>query len=327
MSSPASAPARLELRICVVTPAPPTSRHGNRTTALRWARLLRELGHRVTVTESYQDQRCDVLVALHARRSAASVERFHQRRPEAPLVLALTGTDLYGDIGRAAAARRSLELATRYVVLQRLAVDELPPHLRGRAHVIHQSARPPQSPPVPRRGSFEVVLLAHLREVKDPRLAAAATRLLPSGSAVTVVHVGMALEPGLEEWARAETASNPRYRWRGEVPHWQAIGLLARSRLMVLTSRAEGGANAVSEALAASVPIVSSRIPGSVGILGEDYPGYFEAGRAEDLASLLERAETEAGFYGRLRSACEALRPLVSPARERQAWADLLASL
>lgn len=96
---------------------------------------------------------------------------------------------------------------------------------------------------------------------------------------------------------------------------------------MVLTSRAEGGANALSEALAASVPVVSSRIPGSVGILGEDYQGYFRVGRADELAALLHRAEQDADFLGRLQAACAALRPLVSPARERQAWADLLAAL
>lgn len=314
------------MRICVVTPAPPRSRHGNRTTALRWARLLRELGHDVTVHQSYVAQRCDLLVALHARRSAPSVERFHQRHPESPLILALTGTDVYGDIHGEGAARRSLELASRYVVLQRLAVEELPVRLRHRAHVIYQSAT---APPTRKRTrpAFEVAVLSHLREVKDPRLAAEAARLLAPTSAVKVVHVGAALEPELEQWARNETVTNPRYHWRGEVPHWRAMRLLARSWLMVLTSRAEGGANVVSEALAATVPVLSSRIPGSVGVLGDGYPGYFEVGDAGELATLLSRAESDPGYYQDLQRACEGLRPLVSPERERQCWAELLASL
>ena len=315
------------MKVCVVTPAPPRSRHGNRTTAVRWSRLLRDLGHRVTVAQSYAGQRCDVLVALHARRSADSVERFRQQRPDSPVVLALTGTDVYGDIGHDTAARRSLELADRYVVLQGLAVDQLPEEVRHRACLIHQSAVAPPSRPAPRQRVFEAVVLAHLREVKDPRLAAAAARLLPPSSALEIVHLGAALDPGMEEWARAETAGNSRYRWRGEVAHWRAMRLLARARVLVLPSRAEGGANVISEALAASVPVLSSRIDGSVGILGEDYPGYFDVGDAGALAGLLHRAEVDQGFYGALRAACARLRPLVEPERERAAWDDLLRSL
>ncbi|MDQ3680188.1 MAG: TIGR04348 family glycosyltransferase [Actinomycetota bacterium] len=315
------------MRVCIVTPAAPGSRHGNRTTAIRWARLLRELGHQVVVAQSYDKQRCDVLVALHARRSAPSVERFGQRHPGSPLILGLTGTDVYGDLHSSEAAQRSLELATRLVVLQPMAVEEIPAPLRQRAHVIYQSATAPISTGSGARRGFRAVVLAHLREVKDPQLAARAARLLPPHSPVEVVHLGAALDPLLEEWARAETATNPRYQWRGDAPHWRAMGFLARSQVMVLTSRAEGGANVVSEALAASVPILSSRIPGSVGILGEDYPGYFDVGRAEELAALLQRAAEDADFYDLLRATGEARRPLVSPARERQAWAELLAGL
>ncbi|MGH9182278.1 MAG: hypothetical protein ACRDZ9_00360 [Acidimicrobiales bacterium] len=39
-----------------MTPAPPGSQHGNRVTALRWQRLLEELGHQVGVRESYDGE-------------------------------------------------------------------------------------------------------------------------------------------------------------------------------------------------------------------------------------------------------------------------------
>ncbi len=315
------------MRICLVTPAPPRSRKGNRVTAVRWARLLREMGHRVTVAERYDGQRCDLLVALHARRSAESVARFHADHPDRPLVLTLTGTDLYGDIRTSAEARRSLELASRLVVLQPLGVEELPEHLRQKARVICQSVPTPTFRARRRADLFEVCVLGHLRPVKDPFRTAKAARLLPPLSRVRVLHLGAALSADMARQARAEEGANPRYRWLGERPRWQALRTLARCRLLALTSDLEGGANVVSEALAVSVPVVSSRIAGSVGLLGEDYPGYFPFGDTEALAALLHRAETDTAFYRELSGRCRRLRALFRPERERRAWARLLKEL
>jgi putative glycosyltransferase (TIGR04348 family) len=313
------------MNILLITPAPPGSRKGNRITAQRWARLLRQLGHRVTIRQEYQAQRCDLLVALHARRSAAAVHAFHRAHPERPLVIALTGTDLYNDIHTEPAARQVLELASRLIVLQPQGIAELPPHLRERARVIYQSVEvSPNSPPLLRPGLFEVCVLGHLRPVKDPFRTALASRLLPASSRQRVVHVGAALSRDMVKRAGAELAANPRYCWLGDVPRWKALHILARSRLLVLSSRMEGGANVISEAIAVGVPVLASRIPGSVGLLGDDYPGYYPVGDTQALATLLHRAETDAGFYNHLKTRCRRLRPLFRPARERQAWRRLL---
>lgn len=315
------------MRICIVTPAPPQTHSGNRVTALRWRKLLHELGHDVVVSEAYEGQSCDVLVALHARRSAPSIASFRAiEGPHAPLVVALTGTDLYGDLDTSQAARRSVELASRLVVLQRLGVEEVPPPLRARARVIEQSVEP-IPPAEPRRGVFEVAVLAHLRSVKDPFLIAEAVRDLPEESSIQVVHAGGEIEAGMADRARAETERNPRYTWVGELPRVEALRILARSRLLVLTSRLEGGANVVSEALAASVPVVSTRISGSIGLLGEDYPGYFPVGDPPALCHLLWRIEGDAGFRATLQAWVEGLRGLVDPARERERWRLLLAEI
>src|SRR5208282_1203879 len=152
-------------------------RKGNRVTAERWARILRNLGHRAQVTVEYRDQQCDLLVALHALKSHASIRRFHDKCPSAPLVLCLTGTDIYGDIHTRPEAMESLELATRLVVLQPLGIAELPEHLRGKARVIYQSTPTPRVSELPRSGVFEVCVLGHLRPVKDPFRTAMAARL------------------------------------------------------------------------------------------------------------------------------------------------------
>ncbi|MSP61332.1 MAG: TIGR04348 family glycosyltransferase [Myxococcales bacterium] len=322
------------MRLLIVTPAPPGSRKGNRITALRWAGLLRSLGHRVTLAEAYLGQRCDVLVALHAWRSAPSVARFRRERPGAALVVALTGTDLYDHIHRHPTARRSLELADRLVVLQPLGIAALPAECREKARAILQSAVRAGPPPrlgvegaPPRSRAFEVCVLGHLRPVKDPFRAALASRLLPTSSRVRIVQVGGALSDEMAKRARAETAHNPRYRFLGDLPRPRALRRLARSRLLVVSSRMEGGANVISEAAAAGVPVIASRIDGTAGLLGEDHPGYFPVGDTRALAALLMRAESDPAFYRRLLQRSTRLRPLITPARERRSWAALLAEL
>jgi glycosyltransferase involved in cell wall biosynthesis len=206
-------------------------------------------------------------------------------------------------------------------------VAQLDPELRPRARVIVQSVPLRERLPAV-AGTFEVAFLAHLRDVKDPLRPALAVRRLPSSSTVRVTHLGAALDDELAAAARAETAQNPRYDWLGPLPREEALTVLARSRLLVLTWRHEGGANVISEALAAGVPVVSSAIPGSIGLLGEDYPGYFPVGDTDALADLLDAAEHDRdGLYRAVRDRCAALRPLVDPAREHRSWADLLAEL
>ncbi len=314
------------MNIVIATPAARGTRKGNRVTALRWAGHLRALRHHVRIVESWEGQRCDLLVALHATKSFPSVQRYRERRPDAPLVVGLAGTDLYQDLPSSPQARRSLELATLLTVLQPLGLDALPQRVRHKARPIIQSAHAVRPVPAP-AGVFQVCLLAHLREVKDPLLGAAAVRQLPARSRVRLVHLGAPLDPGSDERARVEMAANPRYVWLGERPRRETLGVLGGSRLLIVTSRLEGGSNAVSEAIAARVPVLSSRVDGSVGVLGPDYPGFYPVGDAAALASAIARAEEDEDFLHALRSGVERARPLVDPAQEREAWRELLAEL
>ena len=132
------------------------------------------------------------------------------------------------------------------------------------------------------------------------------------------------MEDGMAEYARTEEANNPRYRWLGGIPQAKTRRLIASSRLLVLSSHLEGGANTISEALADRVPVLASRIPGSVGLLGARYPGYFPVGDTAALTRLLYRAETDARFYAKLKLWCGRLTPRFHPSRERAAWGKLL---
>lgn len=316
------------VKISLITPAVPQSRAGNRVTAVRWARILRDLGHRVTVAVEYADEPADLMVALHAWRSAGSVARFRERHPDRPLVVALTGTDIYHFIRvHPDVTLRSLDLADRLVGLHELVHVAIPRRYHRKLDVIHQSALPLPRREPPHRRWFEVLVVGHLREEKDPMRAAEAARALPAASRIRIHHFGRAYDETWADRARAEMAANPRYVWYGEVPHWRVRKASARARAVVLSSIMEGGANVISEAVAAGLPVIASDIAGSIGLLGADYAGYYPVGDTAALARQLLRAEQDAAFLARLARQCARRARLFEPAREMRSWRALLARL
>lgn len=309
------------MRIVIVCPAPRGSRAGNRVTALRWGRLLRALGHRVVVSTS-ANRACDLLIALHARHSAAEIQKSRSEHPTRPIVLVMTGTDLYRDIASDRSAHQSLDLADVLVVLHSLGAEALPRKHRGKVVVVPQSATP--VPHARKRGTtFDVAVVGHLREEKDPLRTALAVRNLPASSRIRAVQVGRALSSADGEAAAA--AESTHYRWVGERSPSAARRLIARSDLLVLTSRMEGGANVLSEALVSDTPIVASRIPAARALLGDEYPGLFRVGSTRGLRALLLRAERDPSFLRELTRKCRARRKLVSVAAERAGLRSVLA--
>jgi putative glycosyltransferase (TIGR04348 family) len=308
-------------RLFIVTPAGPGTRNGNRHTALRWAGLLRASGHRVRVALAWNGEPCDALIALHARRSADSIARFAATGK--PLVVVLTGTDLYRDLPDSAEARRSLELADRVIVLQEAALAELERATRRKTRVVYQSADPHvrRAPPADR---FRLAVIGHLRAEKDPLRAVAAVSLLPRETRLEIVHIGGALDASLGNEAEAWMAREPRYRWLGALPHGRALGWLARSHALVVSSVMEGGANVIAEAARIGTPVLASRVPGNVGMLGARYPGYYPLGDEAALAALIARARSDRVFYKKLEKQTRARRPLFAPSAERRALAAVV---
>jgi len=309
--------------IGIVNPATQL-RGGNRVTGLRWAGIFRKLGWRVFQEASWSGRACDVLVALHGRRSNSSVLRFRRAHPELPIIVAATGTDVYSDVADTGEARESFGLATRIVVLQPLSVEKLPEETRTRTRVIYQSVTLPRRRPARARDAFEVCTIAHLRPVKDPLRPALAARLLPKSSRIRVLHLGALVDEFMKEELDKEVRENARFRWLGDLPRAKALEVLARSHLFVSSSRHEGGANAVSESLALATPILATRIPGSLGILGDDYPGCFAVEDTRGLAEMMLRAETDPAFYASLEKACRGRAYLTDPAQEMDSWRELL---
>ena len=312
------------MKVALVTPAGARSRSGNRHTAVRWAAMLRALGHKVRVSVSWDGQPADVMIALHARRSHASIVQFRERFPDSPLVVVLTGTDLYRDIHADRDARASLALADRLVVLQEMGRLELPARFRRKTRVIYQSAEMHVSRELPSL-RFRVAVIGHLREEKDPfrtALALADLRDLPE---IEVVHLGEALSPEMAREAERLMRADARYRWLGNVPHWAALRWLSRSHVLVVSSRMEGGANVICEAAAAGVPVIASRVSGNIGMLGRGYPGYYALADERGLALQIRRLATDSSYYARLKRLIAARRSLFLPETERSGLRRLIA--
>ena len=312
------------MRIVLITPYGREHRNGNWHTAARWARFLRDAGHTVRVQVDWDGRPADLMLALHARRSFASIRAFAERFPSRPLILTLTGTDLYRDIQQDSDAQQALELAHRIIVLQDRGPAELAPHQAAKTRVIYQSA-----PDIARRPAsataFEVLVIGHLRAEKDPFRAALATAYLPEQSRIHVTHLGGARSDEMAETAEMAQRKLPRWSWAGDVPHKTVQKRLSQAQLMVISSVMEGGANVICEALAADVPVLASYMPGNIGMLGEDYPGSFPVGDERQLAALLSRAENDADFYAELVKHARQRRPLMRPEQEGSRLRQLVA--
>ena len=316
------------MHIVIITPAAKKSLNGNRATAQRWSDLLIQLGHKVSIQVEWDEQECDVMIALHAWRSAQAIIDFKNKYPTKPLILAMTGTDLYRFIStNTETTLHSIELADYLVTLHGLAKRVLPESSHHKIHVIHQSAEILPSETKRSVNTFDICVVGHLREEKDSLRVAYAVRDLPASSRIRVLHYGKAHNEEWAEMAHQEEKNNPRYQWFGEVPHWKVRQAYGRCHLMVLPSIMEGGANVISEATVAGLPVIASGIDGSVGLLGEDYAGYFPVKNTEVLTALLLKAETDNVFLNKLEQQCKQRAELFTPQAEKQAWEDLLNEL
>ena len=287
---------------------------------------------RATIAEQWNGEPYDLMIALHARRSAGSIAAWDDARNrdnpkrQAPLIVVLTGTDLYRDIRSDPAAQRSLEVADALVVLQDEGPQSLPPAARAKVIVIYQSGGRRRTLAKTRR-HLRAVMVGHLRDEKRPQTLFEAARALSARADIRIDLVGAALDQDLGRLAADTARACPQFRWLGSLPHADTLRWIQRAHLLINASAMEGGAHTVLEAVRSGTPVLASRIAGNIGMLGREYAGYFPCDDAGELARLLERCRDEPRLLALLRRQCRARAARFEPRRERAGLASLVTRL
>ena len=321
---------RGQATVTISTPYLADANNGNWRTAHRWQTLLSR-DFKIDIQNEFSAKNAgavdpDLLVALHARRSAGIIRQFRNDNPDKPIIVVLTGTDLYKDLPDNTEALASLQIADALIVLQEDAIRHIPLQYRQKTHIVFQSAKP-LTPAIKIKGKLNCVAVGHLRAEKDPATILQSFTYLPAESPIHVLHIGAALDAALEAAARAKMAEDARYHWAGALSHGLTRAAIKRAHVLVHPSIMEGGANVIVEAIVSGTPVLASKMSGNVGMLGHAYPGYFPVGDASALAALLEKCLHDANFLLRLNIACQARAKLFLPATERDALKRILNSL
>jgi putative glycosyltransferase (TIGR04348 family) len=311
--------------IVIVTPALADANNGNWQTAHRWADMLRS-AYRVNLVEQWSQGDEALMIALHARKTASSSAAWRAAHPRRPLVVTLTGTDLYRDIDVDASAQRSLGLADALIVLNELGADRLPADFQSKCRVVLQSSQSRLMLPRTAR-RLRALMVGHLRDEKDPRTYFRAAQHLAHRADIRLDHVGSSLDAALGAEAAALAAAQPNYRWLHGLSHRSTLRRIQAAHVLVHPSRMEGGAHVVIEAIRSGTPVLASRIDGNLGLLGADYEGVFSVGDDRALAGLLERARDEPAFLKRLQDQVVARADRFSPQAEHAALIELVNDL
>lgn len=300
-------------------------RSGNAVTASRYQRVLESLGHKVLMGSS---PHVDLTIALNAYRSARQIAALHEVVPDQPIVVVLTGTDIYKFIdAEPDVVQTSIRIADRLVGLNDCVADAVPTRWHAKLRIIHQSAATTKRRTATNNDRFNAVVVGHLRAEKDPLLVAEAVRKLPPSSRIMVHHYGAAYDSSWSDAAKNESQSNPRYKWHGAASEERVTDAYLASSAMVLSSRIEGGANVLSEAIMAELPVLATAIPGNLGILGPNYAGYFPVGDAAALRTGLLALEHEPSRRELLAAQLRDLQPKVSLQQEEKLWSALIDEL
>jgi glycosyltransferase involved in cell wall biosynthesis len=313
------------MKVCVASPYPLSDLKGNSVTTARIVRVLDEGGIEARGSHGYDGEPTDILITLHAIKGAPALFDFKKRKPKGKVVILLTGTDIYQGLPKGSKmGEDALREADRIVVRQEAAILRLPEQVRAKTVVIRSSLDPIAVKASPSQSRFIISVVGHLRPVKRPFLTIETLAQHPEWSDVEVWQIGQALDEEMRKTAEFWAEEDERYRWFGGVPRMESLALCCKSSLTINSSILEGGANAVLEAMTMGVPVLASKIEGNVGLLGNDYPGYFEEGRMAKALQAIMDQRVDLDEWNRLLA--DRLR-LFSRERESKSWLELLTEL
>ncbi|MDA7500854.1 glycosyltransferase [Akkermansiaceae bacterium] len=313
------------MKVCVASPYPLSELKGNSVTTDRIVAMLNEGGVEARGSHGNDGEPADILITLHAIKGAPAVFDFKKKTPNGRVIVLLTGTDIYQGLAEGAEiGGDALQVADRIVVPQEAAIRKLPEKVRGKTVVIRPSLDPIAVKATPSQSPFVISVVGHLRPVKRPFLTIETLAQHPEWSDVEVWQIGQALDAEMRKTAEFWMEEDKRYRWCGGLPREESLALCAKSSLTINSSILEGGANAVLEAMTMGVPVLASRIEGNVGLLGDDYPGYFEEGEIAKALEAIMHQRVDLDEWSRLLA--DRL-PLFSRVRESESWLELLIEL
>lgn len=321
-------------KVTIVTPSLAAANNGNWQTVRRWARAIAPVAQ-VSILQHWPGddpsaEESDVLIALHARRSAPSISNWYARHGSRGLAVIMAGTDLYRDINYDPDAQRSLQQAHSLVVLQEKAPEALAPAERKKTRIIFQSTsqRKPLSKTL---RHLNVLMVGHLRPEKAPQTLFQVAHLLKDHRDIYIEHIGRVLEPALGKAAQQTMIEAPNYRWLAELPHAIVRRRIQRAHLLVHTSEMEGGAHVVMEAVNSGTPVLASDVDGNIGMLGKNYQGYFPFNNANVLAERIKECRAtqndKNGLLNVLSEQCHHRAKLFDPKVEQHAIQTLVKDL
>lgn len=307
----------------MTTPYERNSLQGNTVTAMRIVSILLESDIDAAVLCKDEKAVCaDFLIALHARKSARFIDNFLALNSAGKVIVYLTGTDLYSDIPSGCEiCEKSMELADALVVSQEASLASVPEKFRAKAVVVHKSIQLPEilvDDVAAESDLFTVI--GHLRAVKQPFMAVESLQLLGDSVRLRLALLGKEVDSDSGGLSRKWQAQDPRFQWLGGLEYLEALHWIRRSVATINTSLAEGGANSVGESIVLGVPVLASRVEGNVGMLGDDYAGYFSAESKQELADLMLRVIHDSDFLEKLREQVRVRAEKFLRENEKQDW-------
>ena len=311
------------MKINVCTGYPLDSPRGNTTTAYRIVERLQQAGHTATALYTDTPPNADAQISLHVLKTAAASAHFAKNNG-GPLFICLTGTDMNGGFEQSPKlSEQIINLADKLVAAHPACLPQLPDRWRSKTVVIYPSVTLPElgSGPVPSAPLFTCI--GHLRPVKASHLTHAAIQRIPNADLVAA-SLGNAYDVTDGQQALLNARQDARYQWHAGFDRKTALEWMKASLATINSSLSEGGANTVIEAIQLSIPVLATNIPGNRGFLGDDYKGYFETGRADQLAELMRRCLEQPDFVERLKTQLAQRRPLFSMERESEELSKLV---